>query len=246
MSEPYGLHVVDSCLTCKMREDRLFCNLSRPALEELQRIKFSASYPAGSVLFMEGQPAQSLLILCQGKVKLSVSSPEGKTVILSITDPGEVLGLSSVISGKPHETTAEAVEPVQVNAVKRADFLNFLQKFQDVSVRAAQELSQVHNTACRELRILGLSQSVTEKLATLLLQWDEKAGPARHGRVTVALTHEEIAQFLGTSRETITRTLNDFKKKKIISVKGASLQILDRGKLENLAGAVPTRQHAGR
>jgi CRP/FNR family cyclic AMP-dependent transcriptional regulator len=236
MQSPYSLNVIDSCVTCKLREDRLFCNLKPDALAHLDRIKYSSSYASDAVLFMEGQAPTGVMILCQGRVKLSVTSADGKTVILSIAEPGEVLGMSSVISGKPHEATAESLDPVQVNIIRRNDFLDFLKKYQEVSLHAAQELSQVHNTACREIRMLGLSQSVQERLANLILQWDEKA-PDKKGRLKVTLTHEEIAQLLGTSRETVTRTLNDLKKKSVISIKGVTLQILDRNRLHKLASA---------
>jgi CRP/FNR family cyclic AMP-dependent transcriptional regulator len=235
MSTPYGLPVIEHCSTCKLKEDRLFCNLQGDAMVELDRIRYAASYPAGSVLFMEGQAPNSVMIICQGKVKLSVSSSEGKTIILNIAEPGEVLGLSSAISGRAHEATAETVEPVQVNIIKRDDFLRFLGKHRDVSMHAAQELSNVHNTACREIRILGLAQSVPEKLANLILNWDAKSPAHKRGSMKMTLTHEEIAQFLGTSRETVTRALNDLKKKKIIEIKGATLRITDPNKLASVA-----------
>ena len=176
------------------------------------------------------------MILCQGRVKLSMSSANGKTLILKIAGPGEVLGLSATIAGEPYDTTAEAVDPVQINLIRRADFQNFLARYQDACLHAAQELSAVHNSACHEIRILGLSQSVPERLARLLLEWDAKQPAAKQGRVRFALTHEEISEFLGTSRETITRVLLDFKKRKIIQLKGATLVILDRPRLQGMAG----------
>jgi CRP/FNR family transcriptional regulator, cyclic AMP receptor protein len=235
MATPYGLPLIESCSTCKLKEDRLFCNLNGDALAELDRIRYAASYPPNSVLFMEGQSPNSVMIICQGKVKLSVSSAEGKTIILNIAEPGEVLGLSSAISGRVHEATAETVEPVQVNIIRRDDFLRFLAKYRDVSMHAAQELSNVHNTACREIRILGLAQSVPEKLANLILSWDAKSSAQKRGSMKMTLTHEEIAQFLGTSRETVTRALNDFKKRKIIDIKGATLRITDPARLQAVA-----------
>ena len=230
-----ALRVVESCLTCKLKEDRLFCNLSGEALEHLNRIKHSVSYPSGAMVFREGQSPSGVLIICQGRVKLTVSSADGKTVILSIAEPGEVLGLSSAISGKQHEATAEVVEPAQLNRISREDFIAFLSKFQDVSLHAAQELSAVHNTACKEIRLLGLAQSVPQKLAVLLLQWDEKNSASRKGRLRVPLTHEEIAQFLGTTRETVSRTISEMKRKGIIEVSGISMVLKDRKALQQLA-----------
>lgn len=236
MSSPYRLQVIESCLTCKLREDRLFCNLNAEPLAELDRLKFAANYPAGSVLFREGEPPKAVMILCQGKVKQSVASPEGKVVILNIAEPGEVLGLSSAISGHPHETTAETVEPVQVNVIRREDFLRFLRQFPEVSTHAAHELSEVHNRACAELRLLGLAQSVPQKLAVLFLQWNDKAPANSRGRLRLSLTQEELGQFLGTSRESVARALSELKRQKIVAIRGSVLQILDERRLRKLAG----------
>lgn len=236
MSAPYELRIIESCVTCKLREDRLFCNLHAEALAELDRLKFTATYPSGSVLFREGEAPQAVLVLCQGKAKLSVASREGKTVILSIAEPGEVLGMSSAISGHPHETTAETVEPVQVTVIRRNDFLAFLERFPEVSAHAARELSEVHNRACKELRLLGLAQSVPEKLAVLFLQWNEKLPANARGRLNLSLTQEEMGQLLGTTRESITRGLSELKRQKIVGIRGVTLHILDEPRLRQLAG----------
>lgn len=236
MPPPYELRVIDSCLTCKLNEERLFCNLHGDALAELDHLKFSASYPAGSVLFREGDTPKALMILCQGKVKLSVASSEGKVAILNIAQPGEVLGLSSAIAGHTYETTAETLEPAQVNVIRREDFLRFLQRFPEVGVHAARELSEVHNRACAELRLLGLAQSVSQKLAMLFLQWNDKMPAPARGRLKMSLTQEELGQVLGTSRESVARALSDLKRQKIISIRGATLQILDERRLSQVAG----------
>jgi CRP/FNR family cyclic AMP-dependent transcriptional regulator len=236
MSVQYKLRVIESCITCKLREDRLFCNLHGEALTALDSLKFSASYPAGAVLFREGDIPQALMILCQGKAKLSAASSEGKVVILNIAEPGEVLGLSSVISGHPHETMAETLEPAQLDLIRREDFLKFLQRFPEVGVHAARELSEVHNRACTELRLLGLAQSVPQKLAVLLLQWNEKAPPNLRGRLKLSLTQEELGQLLGTSRESIARALGELRRQKIVSARGATLNILNEPGLRRIAG----------
>jgi CRP/FNR family cyclic AMP-dependent transcriptional regulator len=240
MAVPYELNVIESCVTCKLREDRLFCNLKGAALQELDRIKFSTSYPAGSVLFAEGEQPRGVMIICQGRVKLSMSSANGKTLIVKIAEAGEVLGLSATIAGQPHDITAETIDPSQLNVIRRDDFHRFLSKYPDACLKAAQELSSVHNTACHEIRMLGLSQSVPERLARLLLDWESKQSSRNKGHIHFALTHEEIAEFLGTSRETVTRILMDFKKRKIIQLKGATLTILDRHALETAAGEAST------
>ena len=235
MLSPYGLEIIESCLTCKLREDRLFCNLSPAAVKDLESIKYSTAYPKGAVLFVEGQAPRGVFILCKGRTKLSICSSDGKTLILKIAEPGEVLGLSATVSGKPYELTAETLDPCQVNFVKREDFLRYLRDHNEVTLRVAEQLSDKYNTACHEIRSLGLSHSAAEKLAKLLLEWSEKNGDAKTpGRMKLALTHEEIAQMIGTSRETVTRLFADFKKRQIIQLKGSTLVIRNRQALETL------------
>jgi len=234
---PYGLEIVESCLTCKLRADKIFCNLPQATVQALEAIKYTTAYPKGAVLFVEGQAPRGVFILCRGRVKLSICSSDGKTLILKIAEAGEVLGLSASVSGKPYELTAETLGPCQVNFVKREDFLRFLREHNDVCLRVAEQLSEKYNTACHEIRSLGLSHSAAEKLAKLLLEWSLKNGGARQpDRMKLTLTHEEIAQMIGTSRETVTRLFADFKKRQLIQLKGSTLVIRNRPALENLVG----------
>ena len=235
MLSPYGLEIVESCLTCKLRADKIFCNLPHGTVQALEAIKYTTAYPKGAVLFVEGQAPRGVFILCRGRVKLSICSSDGKTLILKIAEAGEVLGLSASVSGKPYELTAETLDPCQVNFVKREDFLRFLREHNDVCLRVAEQLSEKYNTACHEIRSLGLSHSAAEKLAKLLLEWSVKNGAARQpDRMKLTLTHEEIAQMIGTSRETVTRLFADFKKRQLIQLKGSTLVIRNRTALEHL------------
>src|SRR5579863_6012751 len=102
MRAPYGLNILDNCNTCPEREHHLFCNLSVPAVQHLNEIKSTAVYPKGTMLFIEGQQARGVFVLCAGKAKLFTSSREGKTIITKISDHGDVLGLNAVISNRPY------------------------------------------------------------------------------------------------------------------------------------------------
>ena len=236
MRSPYGLDIIESCLTCKLRADRLFCDLPDASLKAFEAIKYSSAYPKGAVLFVEGQSPRGIFVVCKGRAKLSVGSSDGKTLILKIAEAGEVLGLSATVSGKPYELTAETLDPCQVNFVKREDFLRFLKEHSEACFRVAEQLSDKYNTACREIRSLGLSHSAGEKLAKLLLDWS--GGPPedhKEARLKMALTHEEIAQMIGTSRETVTRLFAELKKRQIIQLKGSTLLIRNKSALRSLA-----------
>ncbi len=235
MRSPYGLQIIESCMTCPHREDRLFCNLPPAAVQRLAEITGSATYPKGATLFVEGQPSRGVFILCTGHVKLSTSSADGKTLILRISEPGDLLGLPATISGRPYEVTADVIEPTQANFISRPDFLNFLRDYGDAALRVAQELSETYQSAFAEMRSIGLSHSAGEKLARFLLDWSANH-KSENGSVkfSLTLTHEEIAQMIGASRETVTRLFADFKKKNLLQIKGSSVTIKDRSGLERL------------
>ncbi len=237
MLSPYGMEIVESCLTCKLRSDRIFCDLPPAALQTFENIKFATAYPPGAVLFVEGQMPRGIFVLCKGSVKLSISSPSGRTMIVKLAEPGEVLGLSATISGKPYEITAETIDPCQVNFVKRDDFLRFLKDDVEACFKVAEQLGEKYHNACKEVRALGLSHSAAEKLATLLLEWTSKNGEATKAepRLKLRLTHEEIAQMIGTSRETVSRLFADLKKRQIVQSKGSTLVICNTSALRDIA-----------
>ena len=206
MRAPYGLNIIDNCLTCPVREEHLFCNLSLPAVQKLNEIKSTAIYPKSAVLFIEGQLPRGVFVLCAGRAKLSASSQDGKTVILKISEPGDVLGLNAAISNRPYEVTAEMLEPGQANFIARDALLHFLREHGEVALRVVEQLSRNYYSAFEEIRMLGLTSSPSEKFAKLLLAWSadgvHSADPL-HMKST--LTHEEIAEMIGTTRETVSR-----------------------------------------
>lgn len=237
MLSPYGMEIVESCLTCKLRTDRIFCDLPDAALQAFEEIKYATSYPQGAVLFVEGQKPRGIFVLCKGSVKLSINSTSGRTVIVKLAEAGEVLGLSATISGKAYEVTAETLDPCQVNFVKRDDFLQFLKDDVEACFKVAEQLSEKYHVACQEAGALGLSHSAAEKLAKLLLEWTSKNGDGRkmESRLKLRLTHEEIAQMIGTSRETVTRLFAELRKRQILQSKGSTLVIRNAAALRELA-----------
>jgi CRP/FNR family cyclic AMP-dependent transcriptional regulator len=238
MSVPYGLQITESCLICKLRHAGFFCELPKGPLEDLEKIKYASAYPQGAVLFVEGQSARGAYIICSGRVKLSTTSREGKTLIVRIADAGDVLGMHATVSGKPYELTAETLQPCQLDFLKRDDFLRFLQKHGEACLNAAQHLSQNCQDAYEMIRSLGLSHSVAEKLARLLLEWASDGETTKDGiRIKISLTHEEIAQLIGTSRETVTRVLGEFREHNLAQLKGSTLLIQNKSGLEKLVGA---------
>jgi CRP/FNR family transcriptional regulator, cyclic AMP receptor protein len=232
---PYGLEIIESCLSCPHREDRLFCDLPPLAVQKLATITSAATYPKGATLFLEGQSPRGVFILCSGKVKLSTSSADGRSLILRISEAGEVLGLPAAVTGKPYELTAEVLEPAQANFIAHGDLLHFLREHGEAALRVAQQLGETYHSAIAEMRTIGLSHSAGEKLARFLLELSADRDDGKGEiRLTLTLTHEEIAQMIGASRETVTRQFADFKKKQLLQVKGSTLIITNKAGLESV------------
>jgi len=238
MRGPYGFEMSENCQVCKLRKCDSFCQLTPKAVKEFNSLKSISAYPEGAVLFMEMQDPRGVFLVCEGEVKLTISSSEGKTLILRIAKAGEILGLMSVLSGKPYEVTAETLHPCQIVFVRREDFLHFVAEHPEASQAIVKQLSSNYHGACEQLRTVGLSASAPEKLARLLLEWTAEAEETKSGRaIKLPLTHEEIAEFIGSSRETVTRTLSDFKSRQLVTLKGSTLMISNRAALESFVTA---------
>jgi CRP/FNR family transcriptional regulator, cyclic AMP receptor protein len=145
------------------------------------------------------------------------------------------MGLSAVLANVPHEVTAEAIEPCQVKMVRKQEFVDFLGRHGIASMHAARSIGSEYMTVFHDARRLALSSSVAGRLARLLLDWGSTSGTGRPEICfTMALTHEEIANMTGTSRETVTRLLNQFQRDQWITIRGASLTIEKPDQLERL------------
>ena len=231
-----GLQVIDKEPDAESRNGDFYSGLAEATQKAMQRIAHTTAYPAGAIIFMEGQPARGVYILRQGRVKLLTANSDGRTLILKIARPGEALGLNSVITGKPYEMTAEILEPSQLTFIPRADFLKFIAERGDACMHFARHLSHDCQSAYDVIRSIGLCQSVPERLARFLLDWSSD-GTVCEGavRVKLTLTHEEMGELIGTTRESVTRALSEFKKQRFIEVNGATLLLKNKPALESLA-----------
>ena len=220
--------LAERCLQCDHRTMRLFCNLDEVALQRFDEIGTHVSLPGRATVFGEGEPVNGVFVVCTGQLKLSAASKEGRTMILRIAGPGDVLGLSATLSDIPYEVTAETLEPTQLKHVRRPEFLQFLEAHAEVGRKAAKTIAKEYHAVFLDARRLALSSSAAGKLAQLLLEWANTSACGKPElRFTMALTHEELANMAGTSRETVTRLLNQFERDHLIARRGSSLTIVD-------------------
>jgi CRP/FNR family transcriptional regulator len=236
MRTPNSLEIIESCIGCKASREGFFCRFSPAVLRPVDEVSHHTIMPAGAVLFVEGQTARGIFILCSGIVKMSTTSKDGKVLILKQARAGEVLGLSATISGTSYEMTAETATPSQLNFISRQNLMTLLQNESEMGAHAALSLSREFQGAYRDIHDLLLARSSSGKLARLLLS----CAPAglqgsRELHLRSVMTHEEMAQRIGSSRETVTRLLSDLRKRRLIRLDGATLVIRNRTGLEALA-----------
>jgi len=236
MKTPHGLEMIESCMGCKASREGFFCRFSPGVLRSMDEVSHHTIMPAGAVLFVEGQTPRGVFVLCSGVVKLTTTSKDGKVLILKQSQAGEVLGLSAAISGTNYEMTAETGSACQLNFIGRQDLMKLLEKQSEVGVHAALRLSREFQGAYRDIHDLALARSSSGKLARLLLSCAPRGvQESRELHLRSVMTHEEMAQRIGSSRETVTRLLTVLKKKRLIRLDGETLIIRDRTGLEALS-----------
>jgi len=215
-------------------EEKDLRNLPRAIWEGLNAISSVAIFRKGSVLFVEGEKSLGVFVVRKGMVKLSTDSADGKSLIVGRAGIGEVLGLPSALSGRANELTAEAMSLVQCSFIARDAFLQFLERNGGSALHVAETLSHMYDDIFGQVRFLGLSSTATEKLARLLLELPGHEPSGNGYAKTLPLTHKEIAEMIGASRETVTRLFTRFKREQLVRVHGEHLHILDQTGLEQL------------
>ena len=218
--------------------DKTFGDLSPAVVDALEQEALTTTYPTGAVLFAEGQTSRGVFIVRRGRVKLSICGSDGRTLILRIIEAGDPLGVAAVVSGRQYEATAETQEPCEITFLRQSDLLRLMRQHGELALWVTRHISQDYACTCREIRDLMLSDSASEKLARLMVGWlDQNTEAKNPTQVKLALTHEEIGQMIGTSRETVSRLFAGFKKQRLIQQNGCTLVIPNRVALESLITA---------
>ena len=207
---------------------------------ELEAGSLPVFFPKGGMFFLEGQSATGIFLLRSGRAKESMVSTSGRVAIVRVVGPGVILGLSAVLTGSPHESTVETLEPSHADFLAKPLFLHLLKTSSRVGKVVANQLSRDCKEAYASVRCLGLSSSASERLARLVVLWAEhplanQDKDTANVRIRVVLTHEEIAQSMGTTRETTSRTLREFREKRWIITKGSVWTITNEDAIRHLA-----------
>jgi len=225
----------NDCIECTLHCAGEFCDLPEDPLDVLSGIGHITLYPAYATLLKEGQIAPGVYIVCSGRVKLSVETAAGKTVILKVAERRHVLGLSTVVTERPAPVTATTMDLCQIKFVERNNFMRLMEGDPQIALTCARQLAQEAAGTFDDVYDLLLARSSTEKLVRLLLSWVADEPRNRNLRVASDFTHEEMAQMIGSSRETVTRLLSEMRKKELIRIEGSTLVIPNRVALQAIA-----------
>lgn len=207
------------------------------AIRALSIGNLNSLHSRGKVLFAEGEQARGIYILRTGRATVSISSSEGRVVMLGIAHAGTVLGLNSVLRNCTYDTTVKAVESCRTDFIPRAELIELMQQSHAGAHVILNILSQQLTELTDRAKLLLLPRTVSGRLAKLLLEWTKDNASHMSGtmRLDRVLTHEEIAQMICSSRETVTRLLANLSSQRVIRITSESILICDRPALEKLA-----------
>jgi CRP/FNR family cyclic AMP-dependent transcriptional regulator len=196
----------------------------------------STTYKRGTVLFSEGQTVRGVYLVRTGCVKLSISSAQGKAVVLRIARSGDLIGVSSALNGRPYESTAETIEQSRLTFISLSAFAAASAQNSEFSRSVLSALNEELTETVELIRMLLLARSAEEKLAQLLLKWCDEHGVAESSgiRVSNKFTQYQIAEMICVSRETVTRLLSDFSRRGVIRLMPDSIFILSRRLLSSM------------
>jgi len=225
------------CAACANRRPGWFCSLGSAVLADLELATSTISLPAQAALFTQGEDARCLYLICSGYLKLTAGKAEDRHMIVRVAGPGSMLGLYAVLSHGVYEVTAESLTQAQLRPVERERFLSFLRNHKEAQLRAVQCICQEYRFALQDACRIALAETVAARLARLLIELAHQIGEHTENgeyRFPLLLTHEELASMTCTTRETVTRTLGQFRKGGWISIEDSNVTLHSPDRLQAL------------
>lgn len=222
------------CAHCDMRSKSIFCDLKDKSLQKVSDNKCMGHYKKGEIIYLQGALPTGLYCVHAGKVKLTSTSNDGKSTIISIATPGQLFGHKNVFNNENYQTTATAIEESRVCYIDKKFFFNLLQEEPTVSLKLVSHLAREMGAA--EKSISDLTQkTVRARLATFLIDAAQNFGIEKSGKITldIKLTREELASIIGGATETLIRLMTELKDEGIISQEGKTIIILDHQALKD-------------
>ena len=210
----------------------VFHDLSHSEMEEIERVTTMTTCRKGRIFYDPGDPSEVLFILKKGRVQVSRMAEDGRKLTMAILEPGSIFGEMPMLSQTMQDTTAEAMDDCLICVMSRHDLEDMIGANPQVALNIIRNLaSRVHDLESRlEMQAF---QSVPERLAATLLRL------AGDGAEIDGASHQQIGETIGASRETVTRTLGDFRSQGIIELGRSHIVVKNRARLEELSHRDP-------
>lgn len=215
-----------------LRKIPLFGDLSEEELQAIAKLARVRNYKKNMLVFMEGEPGEALYFIVSGKVKISKATPDGREQILHILQPGDVFAEVVLIDRGPYPATAEIIETGQIGMLMNDDVENLLRSNAEIALKLLRLVSKRLRLAQMQIRDLALKDTYGRLAGMLLMLAKEHGEAAAAGvKIDLPLSRQELANLIGTTRETVTRVLGDFKKYKCIDLDKQAIIIINEEKL---------------
>lgn len=215
---------MNKCSASRLGE--LFKEWSGSVLAALGSLAKIETYFSSEILYEEGEESSRLFTVLEGRVKLCMDSSFDKRMTVRIARRGQLLGITEVLSGSSFELTAEAMSKCSIASVPRDEFCRLLLRNPNAYGCLAHDIGRDYKCACERLRMLVLAPSVPIRLARLLLDWCGTGHETRRGiALQLTLTQREIGEFIGVSRESISRAIGDLQRLRLLHLHGRILTI---------------------
>lgn len=210
----------------------IFMDLSPQEAESIGQLTIVRKYRKNMIIFMEGEPGEALYFLLSGKVKISKLTADGREQILHILQAGDIFAEVVLIDRGPYPATAEVIEEAQVGMLRNDDVENLIRTNPDIALKILKVMSKRLRQAQVQVRDLALKDTYGRLASMLLILAKDHGGPCENGvKIDLSLSRQELANLIGTSRETVTRILSDFKRSKVIDIDKQEIVIIDEKKL---------------
>ena len=221
-----------------LKHINLFRDLTEADLSALDRISYMKDYNRREQVYGQTDRGDVVYLLKEGRVKVFKLSPDGKELTLAILEPGEIFGEMALIDEGPRDTIAETLDDSLLCVIRRRDFELLLKKKPELAMRVTKLIGMRRRQIENQLENL-VFRSAPSRLALLLLNLAERNG-VRDSRgiiLNVKLSQQELANLIGTARETTSALLNEFKRLDIIDIQSRRIKILDQWRLKQIADA---------
>ena len=207
-----------------LRSVPLFTELSDLDVASLSRLASRRRCPKDTVVFFENEEGDSVFMILEGRIKVTILGDDGREIILSMLGPGDFFGEMALLDNEPRSATAIAVEDTELLSLHRTDFQSVMGNNPGISAALIKVLSTRLRRANHQISTLALLD-VYGRVARVILDMAREEGRRlKDGRIAFRrATHQEIANRIGTTRETVTRMLKDLERQGLIRVEGREI-----------------------